>query len=333
VKGTELDLTVSLVPGPRTQPILDGRVPIPGVNGHPREARSVNTNSMEMLDLKYDVAEMSLATFVKAREQGMPLIALPIFPGRRFMQQGVTYAPGSDISDPSELRGKRVGLPQFWMTSSVWHRLILDREYGVSQPEVRWVTMAPERLASQGLPPEARQDTSGRSARELMLAGELDAQMGPGNEGRGGGGGRGEGDEGGTAERGPSPVPAFPDLTATLRGYFTRSLIFPIAHLIVMKQALADDEPGLVESLCAAFETAKQRTLQDALATPGERPIPGLGVEETTALFGPDPWAYGVSKNRALLQTFLDGAREQGLIAAPMAPDALFASAVPAGLK
>jgi hypothetical protein len=166
-----------------------------------------------------------------------------------------------------------------------------------------------------------------------LRAGELDAQMGPGNEGRGGGGDAGGGEASGRSESGPRPVPAFPDLTTTLRDYFTRSATLPIAHLIVMKQELAEAEPGLVERLCRAFETAKQRGLQAALETPAERPIPGLSVDETISLFGPDPWAYGISKNRAVLQTFLDGAREQGLIAAPMAPEALFASGLPAELQ
>jgi len=326
---TDLDLTLSLVPGPRTQPILDGQVPISGVTPHPREAPSVNTNSMEMVGLKYDVAEMSLATYVKAREQGMPLIALPIFPGRRFMQQGISFAPGSSLKDLSELRGKRVSLPQFWMTSSVWHRSLLHREYGVAQDQVQWITMAPERLASQGLPPEAKQDTSGRGVRELLASGELDAQMGPGNEGRGPAGV----DRGGNAESGPKPVPAFQNLTDALRAYYTKTRILPVAHLIVMKQELAEREPRLVEALCNAFEAAKQRTFQDALDTPAERPIAGLSAEETKSLFGPDPWAYGISANRTVLQMFLDDARGQGLIAKPMSPDELFPANVPAQLR
>src|SRR5207249_8792119 len=95
----KLELTLSLVPSPRTSPVLTGDVGIADVEAHAQAAPSVNTNSLEMLDLKYDVAEMSLATFVKARELGMPLVALPIFPGRRFMQTAITYAPGSGIAD------------------------------------------------------------------------------------------------------------------------------------------------------------------------------------------------------------------------------------------
>jgi 4,5-dihydroxyphthalate decarboxylase len=243
------------------------------------------------------------------------------------MQPGVTYAPSSGIKDLGELRGKRVALPQFWMTSSVWHRLILHLNYGVSQGEVHWVTMAPERLASLGLPPGARQETSGRSIGELMQAGELDAQMGPGNEGRG------PADGGRAAASGPPPIPAFPNMTEALRDYFVKTRILPIAHLIVMKKDLAEGEPGLVESLCAALEEAKLRGLKQALDTPGERPIPGLSVEETVSLFGPDPWAYGVSRNRAVLETFLEDAHHQGLTGRPMSVEELFVSNAPPDLR
>ena len=213
-----LELTVSLIAGPRTQPVLSGEVPIANVTAQTQAAQSVNTNSLEMLSLKYDVAEMSLATFTHARERGMGLVALPIFPGRRFMQNGVMYAPNAGIKDPSELRGKRVGLPQFWMTSSAWHRLTLHREYGIAQKDVSWVTMAPERLGSLQLPPEAKQDTSGRNARELLQAGEIDANMGAGagGEGRGDGGGAGR-------DQGPRPIPAYPDPTNACRAYFEKS--------------------------------------------------------------------------------------------------------------
>lgn len=118
------EISISLVASPLTRPILDGQAPVAGVAVR-TQAQGVNTNSLEMLDLKYDVAEMSLATFTKAREQGVPLVALPIFPGRRFMQPGATFRASAHLRGLSDLRGKRVGPPQFWMTSSVWHRLLV----------------------------------------------------------------------------------------------------------------------------------------------------------------------------------------------------------------
>jgi len=99
-----------------------------------------------MIAGKYDIAEMSMATYVQARARGLDLLALPVFMGRRFLQPCVAFAKNSTIGSPSELRGKRIGLPQFWMTSSMWHRGLLEHEYGVPATQVEWVTTQPERL-------------------------------------------------------------------------------------------------------------------------------------------------------------------------------------------
>jgi 4,5-dihydroxyphthalate decarboxylase len=320
-----MDLSLSLIASPLTRPVLDGKVGVEGATVKAQAARSVNTNSMEMLDLKYDVAEMSLATFTKAREMGIPLVALPIFPGRRFMQGGVVVNVSSNIHDLDELRGRTVGLPQFWMTSSVWHRLVLNQAYGVPQHEVNWVTTAPERMGTLGLPPEARQDTSGRSARELLQAGEVDAVMGPGL----GEGGRGEGEPSSSAGlRTP-----FADPNGAQRAYYEKTGIFPIVHLIVMKEALARQDPELVESLCNSFQQAKQIGLPEMLENPATRPLSGLDQRETQSLFGEDPWPYGVAANRKVLELFLGDVRQQGLIDRDMAVDELFASDLPAGVR
>jgi len=323
------DLSVSLVASPLTQPVLDGAVPIDGVTAKTQAARSVNTNSTEMLELTYDVAEMSLATFTKAREMGIPLVALPIFPGRRFTHNGVQVAVSAGIRDLSELRGRRVGLPQFWMTSSVWHRLVLRQAHGVSQAEVSWVTTAPERMGSLGLPSEAHLDTSGRNPRELLLAGEIDAIMGPG----GGGGpaeGRGEGGGGRRDDRIASP---FADQAAAQRGYYEQTGILPIVHLIVMKEELAKQDPSLVGRLCNTFEKAKDEGLAAMLEEPATRPISGLSLDENRALFGDDPWQYGVGPNRKVLELFLSDVTDQGLTSRQLGAEELFAPGLPTSFQ
>src|SRR5437870_5334273 len=157
------ELTLSVIPSPLTRPVLSGQFAPPGVVLRTNEARSVDDNSRRMLDLEFDVGEMSLATFTKAREQGLPLVALPLFTGRRFLQPSVTVARGAGIDDLAQLVGKRVGIPQFWMTSSVWHRLVLRQMHGVSQEQVTWVTSAPERTEARAMPAggDVHQDASG----------------------------------------------------------------------------------------------------------------------------------------------------------------------------
>src|SRR5487761_1495035 len=107
----KLELSLSVLPTPLTQPVLTGDMPVEGVELHAQEAKSVDDNSRRMLGLGFDVGEMSLATYVKAREQGIPLVSLPLFTGRSFLQGAITVSPRANLHDPSELRGKRVGLP------------------------------------------------------------------------------------------------------------------------------------------------------------------------------------------------------------------------------
>jgi 4,5-dihydroxyphthalate decarboxylase len=316
----DLEITMSLIPSPLTEPVVTGQVPVAGAQVKMNEARSVNTNSLEMLDLKYDVGEMSMATLTRARQDGIPLVALPIFTGRRFLHSAVTLAPNVSVKDLTELRGKRVGLPQFWMTSSVWHRVILHLEYGVSQDQVQWVTMAPERLGTLQLPPGARQDTSGRTVQELLAAGEIDASMGAGVE-REAAGAR------------EAPKRAFADPVAAQRDYYAKTRVFPIMHLIVMKEEIAEQHPEIVASLAKAFIEAKANNLATALGTRSFRPIPGLEEQETVSLFGSDPWRYGIEANRRVLETFLGDAQDQGLTDQPMKPEDLFPRALPAELN
>lgn len=309
-----VEISLSVIPAPLTRPILSGKVTPEGVELHAQEGRSVDDNSRRMLELGFDVGEMSLATYVKAREQGVPLIGLPLFTGRRFLQGAVTVMPQMHMHDPGELRGKRVGLPQFWMTSSVWHRLILRQMHGVSQAEVHWVTTVPERMEALSIPEgvDVRYDSSGRSPRDLLLAGEVDAVMSPG-----------AGAPASSAEG--EPVPAYADPAEAQREYYQRTGILPIMHMLVMKEELVNREPWLIESLCDAFQKSKEQGLAEAK---GERG--GGNVEEIRALVGDDPWPYSIEAARHVLETFLGDAHDQGLTQRVLEVDELFPAQVPA---
>ena len=183
---------------------------------------------------------------------------------------------------------------------------------------MNWVTVNPERMKSLRLPPEARQDTSSRSLRALLLAGEIDAIMTVRSRTPGNGG-----------EPKDTSLAALPHSTAAEREYYERTHIFPIHHVIVMKQELAEKERELVANLCRAFTQAKQAGLSKALEDPFDRPISDLGPAETLALFGPDPWPYGIGPNRPALETFLSDAQVQGLIGRAIGIEELFPATLP----
>ena len=304
-------ISISLVASPLTTPILDGTVRLDGVAPKPHTAPSVDDNSRAMLRGDYDVAEMSLATFLRAKDRGAKLIGLPVFPGRRFVQPGIAVRTGSGIASPRDLAGRRVGLPQYWLTSSVWHRGVLAHEYGVTADKVDWVTVVPERGEAE-FPRGVRVATkAGAKIPDLLASGEIDAALVPRPV---------------TAKvYGPAAGPIFADAASAQRDYLKKTGIFPIMHFIVMREALAAEEPGIAGALAAAFEAAKRRALADpAQRAAFEPPVHGMANDAAIELFGGDPWPYGLARNRAVLETFIAYAREQGLLQAPLALDRLF---------
>jgi 4,5-dihydroxyphthalate decarboxylase len=124
-------------------------------------------------------------------------------------------------------------------------------------------------------------------------------------------------------------VSPFPDLVAAQRAYYRKTGMFPIMHLLTIKQELAAKEPWLVESLCDAFTRAKEQGRGEALEDPREAPVAGGTAADSRALLGDDPWPYGIKPSRHVLEAFLKDVQDQGLIQRPLAVEDLFASSLP----
>jgi 4,5-dihydroxyphthalate decarboxylase len=206
---------------------------------------------------------------------------------------------------------------QYWMSSSVWQRKILQDMYGVTPGEVNWVTVQPERLKELTFPAgvSVQQNTSGRNPRELLEAGEIDAVLSPG-------GGRDE-------ARSGDIVAAFPDNTSAQREYYQKTGIFPIMHVTAIKEELAKDKPWVVASLCEAYDEAKKLARSRESIRSSDSPKAGETTEEMKQLMGDDPWPYGLKANRKPLETFVKAASEQRLVNRPITIKDLFSSSLP----
>lgn len=318
--GMELSYSVTL--SALTRPLLDGAVVPDGIRLMPEEAHGMDKLSRRMLKLEFDVAEMSIATFVKGREQGLPLVALPLFTsGRRFLQRGFLMSKQAGMRDLSDLRGKRMGVSQYWMSSSVWQRLVLHQMYGIVPEEVDWVTTRSERMEGLKFPSKVKivQDTSNRTPLDLLRVGEIDACMSPGNP------------QPGTQADQLSDVarPAYSDGLAAQKDYFRKTGIFPIMHVTVIKEELALREPWLLASLCDAYQRAKEEALGEEQSSLLKNQESGIWMEEMGDLMGDDQWPYGIGPNRRPLEAFVETAYEQGLIGHPMKLEDLFARGLP----
>lgn len=299
--------TFGLVRAPLTAPLLDGHVHVPLATFH--AVSSVDEASRAMCELRFDVGEMSFATYLRARADGKPLIALTVFTGRRFLQPGILVRTDSKLDDPAQLRGRTVGTSQYWMTSSVWHRGILAEYHGVDAADLAWVTAADERLASLRVPESirARRLPAGASLESALLAGDVDALLLPGP--------------------GKSGAPAaglrylHPDVVAAQRTYHARSQVLPIMHLVVMRADLAEDG-AMVVGLRRAFEDAKRYAqARGELGSPIVQDTPAAA----SALLGEDAYPYGLIANERALAVFLRYALEQDLVTPAPRAESLFA--------
>ena len=292
-KSWPMPLSCTLIASALTDPILAGTVADPDLDLALTTA-SVDENSRAMIAGTFDIAEMSMATLVQARSHGLDLIAIPVFMGRRFLQPCVAFPLDSPIATPADLRGKRIGLPQFWMTSSMWHRGLLEHEYGVPATAVEWITTQPERL-DVGFSPGAHVTNVGDhplgQLPELLRDGTADVLFSPRPPARDG-----------------TLKFLYADPAATALEYRDRTGIYPLLHTIVIKGALRAHAPALFD----LFRRSKEHAYAHPAATEIESPIAGLSFDEARSCLG-EPYPYGVRANAAAIDAFLTYAVEQGL--------------------
>lgn len=269
---------------------------------------------------EFDACEFSLSTYTIRRGRGEPLIAIPVFPSRMFRHSSIFVSDKSGIRDPKDLRGKRVGVPKYHMTAAVWIRGLLEDEYGVAPKDMRWFEGgegAKVKEVDVTLPPEVKLEhvPAGKNLGDMLAAGELDAFVGARRP----------------AAFGKGVGRLFPDFRRAERDYYQRTGIFPIMHTLVLKEELVRDHPWLPRSLYTAFTEAKQhayRKLDDTAALLTSLPWQVAEREESAALLGNDPFAYGIARNRKTIETLAGYSFRQGLAPRRMTIEEMFVSSM-----
>lgn len=276
----------------------------------------------------FDVSEMSLGNYLIERSRVLRqahderFIALPVFPSRAFRHNSLFINVDAGVQQPGDLRGKRVGVPEYAMTAAIWVRALLQHEYGVRPEDVTWVTgglLRPgrEERIELKLPPGVRVEAAGpgKNLDQMLESGELAALTAPRVPP--------------SFQRGsPKVRRLFPSYPTMELDYYHRTGIFPLMHTVVLKAELYRRHPWLAPNLVRAFADAKeqaQQALRDTIVLRTTLPTLMGAVEEAERVFGRDPWPYGVGPNRVALQALLDYAHEQGLLDRPLAIEELFA--------
>src|SRR6202166_4035966 len=182
----ELNLSIAIGDYDRNRPLIDGAVPIDGV------APVFMTLSPEEIffrafrHVEFDICELSLSSFtVKTAQGNCPYVGVPAFLSRAFRHTAI-YVRTDRIKKPTDLKGKKVGVPEYQLTANVWARAFLEDDYGVKRSDIHWIRGGieepgrPEKI-SVNLPPGVRLDNApeGATISGLLEAGEIDGFMAP----------------------------------------------------------------------------------------------------------------------------------------------------------
>ena len=257
--------------------------------------------------LEFDVCEMAMTTYVTAREHGKKMTGLPIFLMRAFHHGAIVYNTKSGIRSPKDLEGRRVGVNRgYTVTTGLWARSVLARQYGVDLAKITWVLSGDEHVAEFRPPSNVVPMEKGRKMADLVASGELPAAIGV------------EVDH-------PDVKTLIDKPKQAAFEALKRNGHYPINHLMVVKDEVLAAHPQLGPDLFEAFAEAKRRYVVKLGAGAIDRPT---AVDETyrrvMEITGKDPLPYGVESNRRMLEEVIASALEQKVLTRPVTVEQLF---------
>ena len=317
----------------RVDPLMKGAVQAEGIEIVPTISHPSETFWRQLKFQEFEVGEMSMSSYLIARERGFDMIALPVFPSRRLFHTELSCNADSGINKPEDLAGKRLGVGEYQQTAALWLRGILEHDFGVSQYNVHWYMerteelshgsatgfTPPQGISFQRIPPE-------KSMASMLVNKELDAaainspfQNTPNVIARSH---RIRGAEGDWSK----VKRLFSDRMAEGKRFFQKWGFLPVNHAYTIRGDIYRKYPWAAFNLYAAFVKAKAEFNAKLVDT-----IPSglfFGKEYlamTQGMFGNDPYPYGIKANRKMLETLIDFSHEQGLITKKPKVEDLFA--------
>ena len=310
-----LQLSIGMTSNPRTWPIFDSRVRPDGIElilnrVHPSE---LFWRQLRFTD--FDISEMSFSSLIMAKsKRDDRWVGVPVFTTRKFYHAGILVRKDAGIASPADLKGKRVGVPEYQQTAALWARGALQHEFGVEPRHMEfWMERGPAHSHAGALgftpppgvtiytiPPE-------KSLGGMMLSGELDAALHYIVDAN-------------LVDRStadlwnhPDVKPLFADPLGEGIRYYRKTGILPINHGMVIKRELAEKHPWVVLNLLKAFDHANEIANQERTQHVEYHVATGLIAREAAEALRTPLVRHGIKANRNTLETAARYSHEQGL--------------------
>jgi 4,5-dihydroxyphthalate decarboxylase len=329
------DLTLSFVSNynERVEPLMDGTIKADGVEVIPTYSHPSETFWRQLKFQEFQIAEMSMSSYLIARSRGADMIAIPVFPSRRFFHAEQSYHVDSGIKEPGDLVGKRIGVGEYQQTAALWARGVLDHDFGVSQYKVDWYMERTDELSHGGAtgftPPQGisfHRIPADKSLATMLVNHEIDVApiashlsrafnvIDRSTHMRASGGDWSK------------VKPLFPDQIAEAKRFFDEHGFVPVNHTYIIRGDVYREHPGIAVKLYGAFVKAKahaQETLSERM--PEALVFGPEYFAMTQEILGDDPFPYGIKANLAMIETIASYSHEQGLTPRKMTIEELFA--------
>jgi 4,5-dihydroxyphthalate decarboxylase len=325
---TRLRLSLAVTDNPRTRPIARGVVVAEGIDWTPTVIHPSELFWRQLHFGDFAISEMSISSLLKLHSLGrLDWVGLPVFTSRRFYHAAILVRNGAGIEQPADLRGKRVGVPEYQQTSALWVRGAPEHEFGVRPRDMRWFMERSEGLSHGGAtefapPPgvELERVPARTSIASMLVYGELDAIAFYIPE-------RNLIDRPGVDPlRSGRVTTLFPNPQAEAERYFRKTGIHPANHCVVIRRSLVEAHPWLTLNVFKAFWDAKQLAREELRSAVQPHLDTGRLGPHAAAELATDLFPYGVERNRAMLETLARYSAEQCLAQPEVAVDQAFAA-------
>lgn len=324
----KLQLSIGMSVNPRTRPIFDGAVTADAIDLFPSPVHPSELFWRQLRFADFDVSEMSLSSLMIAVAKGDDRwVGLPVFTTREFFHNRILVRADAGIDKPADLKGKRVGVPEYQQTAALWGRGVLQHEFGVKPADMEfWMERPPShshRAAVGFEPPPGvtiHQIPPEKNIGTMMASGELDATLLYLSHGN-------------LVDRSrvdllnhPQVRRLFPDPIAEGTRYYRKTGIYPINHGMVIKREIAEKYPWAVLNLYKAFQRANEMADAQRCEHVEYHLAAGLIAPEAGAALAKPVLQHGIAANRATLETAARYSHEQGLTPRLVTLDELFAA-------
>jgi len=323
----DIPVSIGMPNNPRTWALLSGQVKPQGIDLVPSVVHPSELFWRQLRFGDFDVSEFSISSLLIALSQGDDRwIGIPIFTTRRFFHTGIMVRRDSGIETPADLKGRRIGVPEYQQTAALWNRGILQHEFDVSPTEIEfWMERTPDHShggATGFRPPPGvtvNQIPPEQSIGSMMLSGELEGALHYVLDNN-------------LVDRSrvdlashPDIRMLFPDPVAEGARYFARTGVYPINHAMAIKRELAERHPWMVLNLLKAFRASNDVAERQRMEHVEYHLRSGMITQEAAKALSEKILEHGVAANRETLEAAALYSYEQGLTPRLVALDEVFA--------